>query len=210
MTVADKKSIGVMSYLLSPEARLTIIIPIFLYNIAFWYFGAGPALLVTACYSGLLEILSKQPKSLSIIALILISGSAHFLYLNGYSFFGIEQESVFLSVGGSITVIVVFCFYSLIGRPVVRTQAENALPSLKQSPFYGTKKYNRVWQEVSLAWIIAYGIKGIIVVMLSQDMPTYANSAVFFGAWPLTLLLIAFSYYWPSFRWSFAGDVRKS
>jgi hypothetical protein len=181
-----------------------------LYNIAFWAFGAGAALLLTACYSGLLELFSKQAKSLSIIALILTSGSAHFLYLNGFTFFGIKQESVFLSVGGSITVIVVFCFYSLIGRPIVRTLAENALPSLKQSSFYGTVKYDRVWQEVSLAWIIVYALKGVLVVLLSQDMPTYADSAVFFGAWPLTLLLIAFSYYWPSFRWSSTCEVKKS
>ncbi|QUX98147.1 hypothetical protein C0J08_11735 [Marinomonas sp. CT5] len=207
--MADNKNIGVMSYFLSPEARLTIIVPVVLYNITFWYFGAGSALLVTAFYSGLLEIFSKQSRSLSIIALILISGSAHFLYLNGYTFFGIKQESVFLSVGGSITVILVFCFYSLIGRPVVRTQAENALPSLKQSPFYGTEKYSRVWQEVSLVWIIVYGLKGIVVVLLSQDMPSYVDTAVFLDAWPLTLLLIAFSYYWPSFRWSSTQELTK-
>lgn len=207
--MTDKKPIGAMSYLLSTEARLTIIIPIVIYNLAFWFSGAGTALLLTACYSGLLELFSKQAKSLSIIALILISGSAHFLYLNGFTFFGIEQESVFLSVGGSITVIFVFSFYAIIGRPVIRTQAENALPSLKQSPFYGTAKYDRVWQEVSFVWIIAYGLKGVLVVLLSQDMPTYANSAVFFGAWPLTLLLIVFSYYWPDFRWSSASAITK-
>ncbi|NLU99090.1 hypothetical protein B6N13_13485 [Marinomonas sp. UCMA 3892] len=200
--MTDTKSIGAMSYFLSPEARLTIIIPVILYNIAFWSLGAGAALLLTACYSGFLELFSKQAQSLSIIALILISGCAHFLYLNGFTFFEIKQESVFLSVGGSITVIMVFSFYSLIGRPVVRTQAENALPSLKLSPFYGTAKYDRVWQEVSLAWILTYGLKGVLVVILSKDMPHYSDFAVFFGAWPLTLLLIIFSYYWPSFRWS--------
>ena len=134
--MSDKKSMGINGYLLSREARMTIIIPI--YNIAFWVLGAGLALIITACYSAALEMFSRRTGSLAIIALILTSGCVHYLYLHGYRFLGIGEESVLLSVGGSLSVILVFGFYSFIGRPVVRTQAENALPRLTQMSVYGT------------------------------------------------------------------------
>ncbi|NUW70255.1 hypothetical protein [Vibrio coralliilyticus] len=200
--MSDKTSMSVWSYLLSSEARMTIIVPILIYNLTFWGVGAGAALIVTACYSALLELFSKRSGSLSIIALILVSGTIHYLYLHGYTLFGVDQESVLLSVGGSLSVIAVFGFYSMIGRPVVRTQAENALPRLKQLPVYGSPKYAQVWQEISLVWILAYAVKALLVIKFSRDMPDYADYFVFIGAWPLTLAMIAFSFYWPGFRWS--------
>lgn len=86
------------SYLRTPEARMTIIVPILIYNITFWGVGAGMALVATACYLAVMEIFSKRSGSLSIIALILVSGSTHYLYLHGYTLFDIKQESVFLLV----------------------------------------------------------------------------------------------------------------
>ena len=112
--MSDKKSMGISSYLLSREARMTIIIPILIYNIAFWVLGAGLALIITACYSAALEMFSRRTGSLAIIALILTSGCVHYLYLHGYRFLGIGEESVLLSVGGSLSVILVFGFYSLL------------------------------------------------------------------------------------------------
>lgn len=200
--MTDTKTMGVMSYLMSSEAKLTIIIPIIIYNIAFWTLGAGAALIITACYSGLLEMFSKRVGSLAIIALILVSGTIHYLYIKGYTFFGLNQEAVFLSVGGSLSVVLVFGFYSLIGKPVVRTQAENAIPELTQLSFYGTKKYTQVWQEISLVWIITYVLKAIFIVFLSKHYPELTNRFVFMGAWPLTLLMIVFSFYWPKCRWT--------
>lgn len=200
--MSNKTALSVWSYLLSSEARLTIIVPITIYNAIFWTLGAGLALIVTACYSAVLEMFCKRSGSLSIIALILVSGSVHYLYLHGYRFFGINQESVLLSVGGSLSIILVFGFYSLIGRPVVRTQAENALPRLTQLSVYGTTQYAKVWQEISLVWIIAYTVKAILVVKFSHDLPDYTDYFVFVGAWPLTLAMISFSFYWPSYRWA--------
>ncbi|WP_337969481.1 hypothetical protein [Vibrio pectenicida] len=208
--MSNKNPIGIGSYLLSHEARMTIIIPILLYNIVFWVLGAGPALIITACYSAMFEVFSQRTGSLSIIALILISGCVHYLYLHGYRFFKIGEESVLLSVGGSLSVILVFGFYSFIGRPVVRIQAENALPRLTQLPVYGTPKYAQVWQEVSIAWIFAYAVKALLVVMLSSDLPNYADYFVFIGAWPLTIAMIIFSFYWPSFRLASEKSIKSS
>ncbi|SBS34227.1 hypothetical protein MSP8887_02106 [Marinomonas spartinae] len=198
----DKKQSGVMNYLMSPEARLTIIIPILIYNIAFWWLGAGMAVVLTACYSGLLEVFSKRPGSFSIISIILVSGIIHYFYLNGYSFFGIDKEGVFLSVGGAISVVLVFSFYSLIGRPVIRTQAENAMPRLTQLSSYGTPKYCRVWQEISLVWVLVYIVKAVMVIFIYKTQPSLSNDFVFVFSWPLTLIMIAFSIYWPKLRWS--------
>jgi len=191
-----------MTYLMSSEARLTIIIPILIYNIAFWKFGAGMAVILTACYSGLLEVFSKRPGSFSIISIIIVSGVIHYLYLNGHTFFGINEEGVFLSVGGAFSVVLVFGFYSLIGRPVIRTQAENAMPRLTQLPSYGTPKYCRVWQEISLVWMLIYALKVGVVIFVYKTQPHLSNDFVFLFSWPLTLIMIAFSVYWPKLRWS--------
>lgn len=200
--MSKEKPFNIWTYLLSRQARLTIIVPLILYNLAFWWLGAGAALIITACYSAGLELICKKTGSLAIIALILVSGSIHYLYLRGYHLFGIEQEGVLLSIGGSLSVIIVFGIYSLLGRPVIRTQAENAMPRLTELPVYGTSTYSAVWQEISLIWIITYALKALVLIHLSEASPANINGYVFLGAWPLTLVMIAFSIYWPRFRWS--------
>ena len=200
--MSKEKPFNIWTYLLSKQARLTIIVPLILYNLAFWWLGAGTALVITACYSAGLELICKHTGSLAIIALILVSGSIHYLYLQGYHLFGIAQEGVLLSIGGSLSVILVFGIYSLLGRPVIRTQAENAMPRLTELPVYGTRAYSTVWQEISLVWIIIYALKALLLIHLSKTSPADTNGYVFLSAWPLTLVMIAFSIYWPRFRWS--------
>lgn len=70
--MSDKTSMSVWSYLLSSEARMTIIVPILIYNLVFWGVRAGAALIVTACYSALLELFSKR------------SGSVHYRFDFGF------------------------------------------------------------------------------------------------------------------------------
>ncbi|NLU15429.1 hypothetical protein [Serratia liquefaciens] len=198
----SQKSMTVWHYLLSRDARITIIAPIVLYNIAFWWGGAGLALLVTALYSGAVELLTKRSGSLSVIALILVSGFSHYVYLHGYAPFAIKKENVFLSVSGALSVVIVFAFYSLIGKPMVRTLAEQAMPMLKSIPAYGTPQYAKVWHEVSLAWILVFLLKAIGVYTLShrEDLPV--DTIIFMSGWPLTLLMVWFSFYWPKYRWT--------
>ena len=73
----SQRSMTIWHYLMSRDACITIITPIVLYNIAFWWGGAGFALLLTAIYSGAVEIFNKRSGSLSVIALILVSGVSH-------------------------------------------------------------------------------------------------------------------------------------
>lgn len=91
----SQRSMTIWHYLMSRDACITIITPIVLYNIAFWWGGAGFALLLTAIYSGAVEIFNKRSGSLSVIALILVSGVSHYLYLRGYAPFAIKKENVF-------------------------------------------------------------------------------------------------------------------
>ncbi|MFW5404935.1 hypothetical protein [Pectobacterium carotovorum] len=79
-----------------------------MYNIAFLQWGAGVALLITAIYSGVLQLISRWQGYLPIIALILVSGLSHYLYLEGVILFDIHQESVFLSVSGAISTVIIF------------------------------------------------------------------------------------------------------
>ncbi|CAI1176724.1 Uncharacterised protein [Serratia quinivorans] len=192
----------VWHYLLSRDARITIITPIVLYNLAFWWGGAGIALLVTALYSGVVELLNKRGGSLSVIALILVSGFSHYLYLHGYAPFAIKKENVFLAVSGALSVVGVFGFYSLVGRPMIRTLAEQAMPMLKSIPAYGTPQYAKVWHEVSLAWILVFLLKAVGVYVLSQRQDVPVDTIIFMGGWPLTLLMVLFSFYWPKYRWT--------
>ncbi|MDY4323964.1 hypothetical protein SOV88_06740 [Pectobacterium brasiliense] len=101
-------SLTVWRYLVSRDALLTIIIPVVMYNIAFLQWGAGVALLITAIYSGVLQLISRWQGYLPIIALILVSGLSHYLYLEGVILFDIHQESVFLSVSGAISTVIIF------------------------------------------------------------------------------------------------------
>ncbi|MFI8415593.1 hypothetical protein ACQKDS_03910 [Serratia sp. NPDC078593] len=196
-------------YLLSRDACITILTPIVLYNIAFWWGGAGIALLVTALYSAAVELLRKRGGTFSVMALILVSGFSHYLYLRGYAPFGIKKENVFLAISGALSVVVVFSFYSLIGRPMIRTLAEQAMPRLKSIPVYGTPQYARIWHEVSLMWIWVFLLKAIGVYLLSQRDDVPVDAIIFICGWPLTLLMVLFSFYWPKYRWTSylrAGD----
>ncbi|KML70140.1 hypothetical protein [Pectobacterium peruviense] len=195
-------SLTVWRYLVSRDALLTIIIPVVIYNIAFWQGGAGVALLITAIYSGALQYFSRWEGTLPIIALILVSGLSHYLYLEGVMLFDIRQESVFLSVSGAISTVIIFSAYSIKGRPVIRTLAEQATPKLKTLPVYGSPLYVKVWNEVALVWILVYLVKAIIIYTLSRQPELPMDTLVLISGWPLTLLLVIFSFKWPTYRWS--------
>ncbi|MEY4922664.1 MAG: hypothetical protein ACRCUG_03550 [Yersinia sp. (in: enterobacteria)] len=198
----NQKPMTVWHYLSSRDARITIIIPIMLYNIVFWWGGAGVALLVTALYSGTVELLNKRSGSLSVIALILVSGFSHYLYLHGYAPFAIKKENVFIAVSGAASVVMVFGIYSLMGRPVIRTLAEQAMPRLKNIPAYGTPQYARAWHEVSIAWLLVFLLKAVGVYVLSRREDLPLDTIIFMTGWPLTLLMVLFSFYWPKYRWA--------
>ncbi|MFJ5391596.1 MULTISPECIES: hypothetical protein [Pectobacterium] len=83
-----------------------------------------------------LQLISRWQGYLPIIALILVSGLSHYLYLKGVILFDIHQESVFLSVSGAISTVIIFTIYSIKGRPVIQTLAEQATPALKTLPVY--------------------------------------------------------------------------
>ncbi|MBA5601688.1 hypothetical protein H1224_11565 [Pectobacterium aroidearum] len=195
-------SLTVWRYLRSRDALLTIIIPVILYNIAFLLWGAGIALLITAIYSGVLQLFSRWQGYLPIIALILVSGLSHYLYLKGVMLLGIHQESVFLSISGALSTVIIFAIYSIKGRPVIQILAEQATPDLKTLPVYGTPQYVRVWNEVSLVWILVYLVKAIIIYLLSLQPGLPMDTLVLISGWPLTLLLVIFSFRWPKHRWT--------
>ncbi|MEF9678283.1 hypothetical protein ABRQ00_05610 [Pectobacterium aroidearum] len=195
-------SLTVWRYLRSRDALLTIIIPVILYNIAFLQWGAGIALLITAIYSGVLQLFSRWQGYLPIIALILVSGLSHYLYLKGVMLLGIHQESVFLSISGALSTVIIFAIYSIKGRPVIQILAEQATPDLKTLPVYGTPQYVRVWNEVSLVWILVYLVKAIIIYLLSLQPGLPMDTLVLISGWPLTLLLVIFSFRWPKHRWT--------
>ncbi|WP_108649572.1 hypothetical protein [Dongshaea marina] len=201
---------GIWSYLLSRDARMTIILPIIIYNASFWLWSAGAALVLTALYSGVVELYAKERSSLSIVLLILVSGVCHYLYLHGYTLLGIRQESVFLSVSGALSVVVVFMFYSFIGRPFIRGLAEKSMPRLKTIPAYGTPAYSKVWRELSFLWIVIYLIKAVFIYQVSYHKGLPVELFVLLAGWPLTLAMVFFSFYWPKYRWSSIESINKS
>nr|WP_113868421.1 hypothetical protein [Brenneria salicis]NMN92812.1 hypothetical protein [Brenneria salicis ATCC 15712 = DSM 30166]RBP59742.1 hypothetical protein DES54_13630 [Brenneria salicis ATCC 15712 = DSM 30166]RLM29849.1 hypothetical protein BHG07_14020 [Brenneria salicis ATCC 15712 = DSM 30166] len=198
----QSSSITLWSYLLSRDAHLTIVLPIVFYHIAFWLGGAGIALLITALYSAVVEGVNRRKGALAIIALIMLSGGSHYLYLLGHTPFAIRQESVFLAVSGAISVVIVFAVYSLLQRPVVRTLAEQAMPVLKTLPVYNTPRYARAWHEVSVVWMLIFLLKALGIYALSQQEGLPMDAIVLACGWPITLLLIIFSFYWPRYRWA--------
>ncbi|XYQ55600.1 hypothetical protein ACS91J_04020 [Pectobacterium carotovorum] len=204
--MSQTSSLTVWQYLRSRDALLTIIMPMLIYNIAFWLGGAGVALLTTAVYSAALQYFSRQKGTLAIIGLILMSGFSHYLYLKGYNLLGIEHESVFLSISGAVSMVVVFGFYSLRGRPVIRALAEQATPTLKTLPVYDTPLYSRVWHEISLVWILVYLLKAIVIYTLSNSPQLPMDLIVLISGWPITLIMVTFSFQWPKYRWTSQAD----
>lgn len=188
-------------YLKSRNAIETIILPIVIYSLVFWTLGAGWALILTGVYGVLSMLFGRQSRSVSVVILLLFSGAFHYLYLSGFKPLGIKDESVFLSLSGALTIIVVFSFYSLMNRPIIQVLAESGMPRLKTLPFYGSPLYLRVWHEVSLVWIIAKLIKLLIVFICYRVNVKGIEEIVFLFSWPFTLCLIVFSVKWPKWRW---------
>ncbi|CDG22542.1 conserved membrane protein of unknown function [Xenorhabdus poinarii G6] len=197
----QQKPMTIWHYLLSRDGVMTIIIPIVLYNIMFWIMGVGIAVLTVVLYSGVVQLVSRQRGSLSIVVLIVVSGGSHYLYLHGYTLFNISEENVFLSVSGALTVVVVFSFYSLIRLPIIQIIAEQAMPRLKSIPAYGTALYTRVWHEVTVAWILVFSLKAMGIYILSRQSNIPIDIIIFISGWPLTFLMILFSFRWAKYRW---------
>ena len=189
-------------YLLSRDARIIIIFPALISSLTFYFFGEGVSLLCTASYSLIPIFFYRRKGALSIIALICASGISHFLYLRGYNLFGIKQENIFVSVTGAVFIALVFSFYSIIGRPVIRNLAEQAAPTLKSLPDYGTPKYNRVWQEISIVWIVSHLLKAVFIYSISHSSKNLIGISILLCGWPLALIMIWFSFTWPKYRWT--------
>ncbi|PHM35744.1 hypothetical protein [Xenorhabdus innexi] len=132
----QRAHLSIWRYLISRDVILSMIIPIILYHAAFWLGGVGSAVLLTTIYSVILRVINSTQSIWVVIALLLVSGLNHYLYtlsysLLGYTLFDIKREDVFRSVSGAASLVAVFCFYSLIGRPAAKTMAEQAMPQLK-------------------------------------------------------------------------------
>lgn len=200
--MAQKNTFSFWRYLRSRAALLNIMAPLALYNGAFFLSGVGMAVLLSAIWAGVLALRSgDRQATLSVALMILLSGASHYLFLRHPAWLPIRQEAVFLSLSGALTVAIVFLCYSLRGRPVVRTLAEQALPKLTTLPVYGTPAYDRVWQEVSLTWVMIYLLKTALVYGLYRHAVPWLATFLLLAGWPLTLGMIFFSIRWPRYRW---------
>ncbi|MDX8000038.1 hypothetical protein FE394_12695 [Xenorhabdus sp. Reich] len=199
--MSEQRPMSIWRYLVSRDAVMTIVIPIALYNIAFRFGGVGAALLLTSLYSIILKFISKTQGVWVVIVLLLVSGISHYLYIHGHTLFDIKNEEIFRSVSGAASVVAVFGFYSLLGRPAVQRMAEQAMPRLKTISIYGTPLYTNVWHEVSITWILVYLFKAAGLYVISDKHSFPIDDIIFFCGSPLTLLMVLFSFYWPRYRW---------
>ncbi|KLU15818.1 MULTISPECIES: hypothetical protein [Xenorhabdus] len=198
-----------LHYLHSRAALLNIIIPLALYYGVLYLIGIGTALLASAVWAAFLALQSKNRQAtLAIVLMILLSGLCHYLFLYHFALLPVQREDVFLSLNGALTVAVVFLFYSLRGEPVIRTLAEQARPQLKTLNIYGSPVYFRVWQEMSLMWIVVYLCKAILVYLLYRLHNPLLDIFLFVVGWPLVLVMIFFSVRWPRYRWQ--GKTKQS
>ncbi|WP_298774087.1 hypothetical protein [uncultured Shewanella sp.] len=190
-----------LRYLSSRSALENIMVPIILYTVMFWCFGAGWAVISTAIYGVCVALIRKGENTLSVVLLLLFSGGCHYAFSKGFTPFGITQESVFLSVSSAVSMLVILSAYSLVNRPMIKGLAESGLPYLKTLPISETALYHRVWHEVSMVWIIAQAIKLLVVLIWAQEGNKSLDMIVFLFSWPYTVALIAFSVKWPKKRW---------
>ncbi|PHM67798.1 hypothetical protein Xsto_00088 [Xenorhabdus stockiae] len=197
----QQTNLSIWRYLISRDVMLNMIIPIILYHVAFSVGGVSTALLLTTIYSVILKIISKTQSLWVVIALLLVSGLSHYLYIHGYTLFDKKLEEVFGSISSAASLVAVFCFYSLIGKPAAKTMAEQAMPGLKTISVYGKPIYDRVWHEVSIAWILVYLSKAIGIYLLANRAGFPIDTMITFCGTPLTILMILFSFYWPRYRW---------
>ncbi|WP_299005489.1 hypothetical protein [uncultured Shewanella sp.] len=195
-----KQSI-LLRYLSSRSALENIIVPIVLYSVIFWCFGAGWAVISTAIYGVCIALFREGESTLSVVLLLLFSGGCHYAFSQGFTPFGITQESVFLSASSALGMLIILSIYSLMNRPMIKGLAESGLPYLKTLPIRETALYHRVWHEVSIVWIIAQLFKLLVVLIWAYEGSKSLNMIVFLLSWPYTVVLIAFSVKWPKKRW---------
>jgi len=84
--------------------------------------------------------------------------------------------------------------------------AEQSRPQLTELSIYGSPQYQRVWQEISLTWVIVYLFKAILIYLLYYLNNTSLSLALFIASWPLTIAMIFFSVRWPRYRWYRSSD----
>lgn len=199
----QKNSYTFLHYLCSRAALLNVVIPVVLYNGALYLFNIDVAMLASAIWACIIAIQSKNRKAtLSVALMILLAGACHYLFVHHPTWLPVQREDAFLSLSSATTVVVVFLFYSLCGQPVIQTLAEQARPQLTEMSIYGSPAYLRVWQEISLTWIVIYLLKAISVYILYHSQHgSLLNYFLLFASWPLMLFMIFFSVRWPRYRW---------
>jgi len=179
--------------ILSRYILMTIILPLVIYNIGEMIYGVGLALILSTVWLVYLNRNFSVGNIYTISSIMILSGAFHFLW-NAYpSLFFIKREDVFLSITGSVSVVLVFVYGMLMGNRTIQNFAEQANPKMKEMPLYGTEKYRRAWLNIDLSWIVALTLKVILLLFFQKYYYLLIGYVVFILGWPLTVFLIYLS-----------------
>lgn len=176
--------------ILSRYIVMTIILPLVIYNIGDMIAGVGLALILSMLWLVFLNRKFSNGNIYAISGVVILSGAFHLLWNTYPSLFFIKREEVFLSITGSISVVVIFSYGLLTGKQTIRNFAERANPKINKIPLYGTEKYRRAWVTIDLIWIVIFSIKVILLLFLQKIDYLSMNYLLFFLGWPLTIFLI--------------------
>jgi len=172
---------------------MTIILPLVIYNIGEMIYGVGLALILSTVWLVYLNRNFPVGNIYAISSVTILSGAFHFLW-NAYpSLFFIKREDVLLSITGSVSVVLVFVYGMLMGKPTIQNFAEQANPKMKEMPLYETEKYRNAWLNIDLSWIFALTLKVILLLYFQKYHYLSIGYLVFILGWPLTIFLIYLS-----------------
>ncbi|WP_241650056.1 hypothetical protein [Rosenbergiella collisarenosi] len=179
--------------ILSRYILMTIILPLVIYNIGEMIYGVGLALILSVVWLVYLNRKFPIGNIYTISGVMILSGAFHSLW-NAYpSLFFINREDVFLSITGSVSVVLVFFYGMLTGKQTIRNFAEQANPKMKEIPLYGTEKYRRAWMNIDISWIVVLILKVMLLLYFQKYHYLSVGYLMFFLGWPLTIFLIYLS-----------------
>lgn len=177
--------------LFNREAFLSMIFPALIYALTYKVWGLTEAVLVSGVYAFLVSFTLKSTKYITFI----------------FALFGLFEivivaivpetwllETVFIkALVGAFQTSIVFLVFSMMGKPIPQLFAEVASPDLKSWDFSQTVNYRKIWQKVSMIWIMAYLLKAFILIgfyPVDEDTMVALNLTL---GWPLHIGLIVFS-----------------
>lgn len=197
------------TYVFNWKMLLDVWLPMLGYYYILQSYGLVEAITSIAIYGVAIDLLLFRQRNF-VIYILLVVGVIELLAIRFVPNEFIAEVLAYKVSFGALQNAVVFILFSFFNHPIPKIMAERFSPELLMWEEYKKPHYQKVWQEISLVWVLVCIVKSLIFFCMAT-VATESQVAITSQllSWPIFASLIYFSLYWSNKRWTILSEKSK-